>query len=65
MLILKASIGLIEKKSRIDVLFEELKQMREITANWMISYNEKCPREALSNLPPIFSVNVKPSQTLL
>lgn len=33
-------------------LFENLEQVREITADWMISYNEKRPHEALGDLPP-------------
>lgn len=33
-------------------LFENLEQVREITADWMITYNERRPHEALGDLPP-------------
>ena len=33
-------------------LFENLEQVREITADWLISYNERRPHEALGDLPP-------------
>jgi len=33
-------------------LFENLDQVREITAEWMINYNERRPHEALGDLPP-------------
>jgi len=33
-------------------VFESLDQVREITADWLISYNEERPHEALAGLPP-------------
>ena len=33
-------------------LFDDLDQMREITAEWSIKYNEKRPHDSLGNLPP-------------
>ena len=33
-------------------LFENLDQVREITADWMITYNERRPHDALGDLPP-------------
>jgi putative transposase len=33
-------------------LFEDLDQAREITADWMITYNERRPHDALGDLPP-------------
>jgi putative transposase len=33
-------------------LFEDLDQVREITYNWMIAYNEQRPHDALGGLPP-------------
>ena len=33
-------------------MFESLKQEREITAEWLQSYNEERPHDALAGLPP-------------
>ena len=33
-------------------LFENLDQVREITADWLITYNERRPHDACSDLPP-------------
>ena len=33
-------------------LFEDLDQVREITYNWLIAYNERRPHDALGGLPP-------------
>jgi putative transposase len=33
-------------------LFDDLDQVREITAEWSIKYNEKRPHDSLGNLPP-------------
>ena len=33
-------------------VFESLEQVREITAEWLQSYNEERPHEALAGLPP-------------
>ncbi len=33
-------------------LFDDLDQVREITADWLIKYNEQRPHESLGNLPP-------------
>lgn len=33
-------------------LFEDLDDVREITNNWLIGYNEKRPHDALNGLPP-------------
>jgi putative transposase len=33
-------------------LFEDLDQVREITYNWLIAYNEGRPHDALGGLPP-------------
>ncbi|MEM9080714.1 MAG: IS3 family transposase [Verrucomicrobiota bacterium] len=33
-------------------LFESLSQVRELTHQWMISYNEERPHQSLGNLPP-------------
>ena len=33
-------------------VFESLEQVREITAEWLQSYNEERPHEALAALPP-------------
>lgn len=33
-------------------LFEDLDQVREITADWLITYNERRPHDALGDLPP-------------
>jgi len=34
-------------------LFEDLDQVREITYDWMINYNERRPHNALGGLPPV------------
>jgi len=33
-------------------LFEDLDQVREITYDWLIAYNEQRPHDALGGLPP-------------
>jgi putative transposase len=33
-------------------LFEDLDQVREISHEWLISYNEERPHDALGSLPP-------------
>ena len=33
-------------------LFEDLDQVRQITADWLINYNERRPHDALGDLPP-------------
>ena len=33
-------------------LFENLEQVREITADWLITYNERRPHDACDDLPP-------------
>jgi putative transposase len=33
-------------------VFESLEQVREITAEWLQSYNEERPHDALAGLPP-------------
>ena len=33
-------------------VFESLEQVREITADWLQSYNEERPHDALAGLPP-------------
>jgi len=33
-------------------VFESLEQVREITAEWLQSYNEKRPHDALAGVPP-------------
>lgn len=33
-------------------LFEDLDQVREITYDWLIAYNERRPHDALGGLPP-------------
>jgi putative transposase len=33
-------------------LFEDLDQVREITYDWLITYNERRPHDALGGLPP-------------
>ena len=33
-------------------LFDDLDQVREITASWMVKYNEQRPHDSLGNLPP-------------
>ena len=34
-------------------LFEDLDQVREITHDWLITYNERRPHDALGGLPPL------------
>jgi putative transposase len=33
-------------------VFEDLDQVREITAGWIATYNERRPHESLGDLPP-------------
>ncbi|MDH5679174.1 MAG: transposase, partial [Nitrospinota bacterium] len=33
-------------------VFTRLSEVRDITANWLIEYNEERPHESLGNLPP-------------
>ena len=33
-------------------MFESLEQVREISAEWLQSYNEERPHDALAGLPP-------------
>jgi putative transposase len=47
-------------------VFEDLDQVREITAGWITTYNERRPHESLGDLPPsIFGVPSKPWKVLL
>jgi len=33
-------------------VFDNLDQVREITADWLVKYNEQRPHESLGDLPP-------------
>ena len=47
-------------------LFEDLDDVREITADWLISYNEQRPHDALGGLPPaIFREQTKQENSTL
>ena len=42
-------------------VFESLDQVREISAEWLQSYNEERPHDALAGLPPAtYRSNLKP-----
>ena len=45
-------------------LFDSLSQVRDVVHDWMISYNEERPHEALRNLPPtVFRRQLNPTST--
>ncbi len=45
-------------------LFGSLSQVRDIVHDWIISYNEERPHEALGNLPPtVFRKQLTPTST--
>ena len=50
------SSNAINRTYRTEVLnayvFESLEQVREISAEWLQSYNEERPHDALAGLPP-------------
>ena len=46
-------------------LFENLEEMREITATWLEDYNYKRPHDALGGLPPIGYAHKKQLEQLL
>ncbi len=42
-------------------VFESLDQVREISAEWLQSYNDERPHDALAGLPPaMYRLNLKP-----
>jgi putative transposase len=44
-------------------LFEDLDQVREITYEWLIAYNERRPHDALGGLPPVTFREQKTAKT--
>jgi len=44
-------------------LFEDLDQVREITYEWLIAYNERRPHDALGGLPPVTFREQKTAET--